>query len=340
MNKEETRILSYLSDSLGSGGSIQQMHRAINKKYGPAYYSNIYNATKKLEKRGIILMEPEGKSQIIRLDRSNPISTYYMSEIESIKAQRPIRQLDKMIGDILGLAGGRFGIISICALEPEKYAKINRIQLLILTRHGEDMHGLITSLLEMESMHNTKIDPIILTDGEFIGMMQGDELNPLKDLILDKSILYNADGFWEIIRGHRIDAKYKILGKSLHDLTRAELAHNYTRFGYELQESASSADDISIEPIIFSMSINEGARIRQGAIILCHKNIKRINFPILYYLFKRYGELGKLKGILNALIKLGGHDIRIIKTLIDTIPDKEDGGYSGETLKKNIELYG
>ena len=33
MNKEETKILSYLSDNLGDGGNILEMSKGIDKKY-------------------------------------------------------------------------------------------------------------------------------------------------------------------------------------------------------------------------------------------------------------------------------------------------------------------
>ena len=51
MNKEEIKILSYLSDNLGNGGNILEMLKGIKKKYGTTYYPNIYNTTKKLEKK-------------------------------------------------------------------------------------------------------------------------------------------------------------------------------------------------------------------------------------------------------------------------------------------------
>ena len=166
MNKEETKILSYLSDNLGDGGNILEMSKGIDKKYGPAYYSNIYTTAKKLEKIGIINIEREGNSKLIKLNMENPISTYYISEIENYKNQK-IRMSKEMLSSILGFTQ-EFDIFSICALDAEKYQKINRLELLILTRNHNPNSALMHSLLKLEATYNTKIDPIVLTLDEFV----------------------------------------------------------------------------------------------------------------------------------------------------------------------------
>lgn len=337
MNKEETKIMSYLSDNLGDGGSILEMSKDIDKKYGPAYYSNIYTTAKKLEKKGIINIVREGNSKLIRLNTENPLSTYYMSEIENYKNQK-ISMSKEMLSSILSFTQ-EFDIFSICALEAEKYQKINRLELLILTRDHNQNSALIQSLLKLEATYNIKIDPIALTLDEFIKIMKTDELDILKDLILNKNILYNSDGFWELIKQHRIDTKYKKLNKFPQDITRNELAYNYSRLGYQLNESIKSNNKIAIEPTIFSMSINDEIRIKYGTFILLYKNIDKINLAYLYYIYKRYDELGKLKGILLSLTNLT--DLKSnnkIKYYINLISDKPDI-YDNNMIKRYLELY-
>ena len=114
MNKEEIKILSYLSDNFGDGGNILEMSKGIDKRYGPAYYPNIYNTARKLEKIGIIYIEHEGNSKLIRLNTENPLSTYYISEIENYKNQRTAIPKE-MLSSILNLSH-KFDIFSICAV--------------------------------------------------------------------------------------------------------------------------------------------------------------------------------------------------------------------------------
>lgn len=336
MNKEEIKIMSYLSDNLGHGGSILEMSKGIDSRYGPAYYPNIYNTAKRLEKIGIIGIEAEGNSKLINLNMENPISTYYISEMENYKNQG-LKLSKELLGDILSLAL-EFDIFSICSLETDKCQRINRLELLILARNHGSNRDLIKSLRRMESNYGTKIDPIILTIDEFAKIMKSGESDLIKDLILDRNILYNIEGFWEMIKQRKIDARYKRLDKLPQDITRDELAYNYSRLGYQLNENIKHGNRIAIETIIFAMSINNEIRIRYGAIILLYKNIERINWAYLYYIYKRYDSLGKLKGILLSLAHLTDikHDNEI-RDYIDIIQDKPEA-YDSKLIKRYAEL--
>lgn len=336
MNKEEIKIMSYLSDNLGHGGSILEMSKGIDSRYGPAYYPNIYNTAKRLEKIGIIGIEAEGNSKLINLNMENPISTYYISEMENYKNQG-LKLSKELLGDILSLAL-EFDIFSICSLETDKFQRINRLELLILARNHGSNRDLIKSLRRMESNYGTKIDPIILTIDEFAKIMKSGESDLIKDLILDRNILYNIEGFWEMIKQRKIDARYKRLDKLPQDITRDELAYNYSRLGYQLNENIKHGNRIAIETIIFAMSINNEIRIRYGAIILLYKNIERINWAYLYYIYKRYDSLGKLKGILLSLAHLTDikHDNEI-RDYIDIIQDKPEA-YDSRLIKRYAEL--
>ncbi len=339
MNKEETKILSYLSDNLGDGGNIREMSEGINKRYGPAYYSNIYNTTNKLKKMGIVDIAQEGKNRRITLDAENPFSTYYMSEIESHKASQTTLSKE-MLSSILDLAE-RFNIFSICTLETEKHLKINRIEMLILAQNHDDDGKLIKSLLRTESEQGIKIDPCIFAIDEFIKMMQTDELNPIKDIIPDKCVLYNSEGFWSLINHHKIGIKYKKSRKFSLYLTASELAYNYNRQGYQLNEQIRPSEKISLETTIFSMSIKNETRIKYGAIILLYKNIERINWACLFYMYKRYDELNRFKSILLSLADLKNTTNNAdINRYIEIITDKPDTKYDAKIIKKYMEVYG
>ncbi len=172
------KIMSYLSDNLGSGGNILEMSKAINRSYGPAYYTNIYSTVKRLEKIGIIRTETEGRNKLIKLDMGNPLSTYYISEAENHRAFGT-KIPKEILNGILAIAG-KFCISSICALETEKYLKMNRIELLLLINDRSISAELIRLLLRMESDCGTRIDSLILTTEEFAQMMKADELSPIK----------------------------------------------------------------------------------------------------------------------------------------------------------------
>jgi hypothetical protein len=339
MNKEEIKILSRISDNLCSGENILKMTREIGKRYGMAYYSNIYNTIKRLEARDIIKIDIEGKDKLIKLNLENPLSIFYLSEIENnklIDGNIPKEALN----EILGISND-FCIASICILEFQKHIKINRLELLILIHQESSINGIIQQLLRIELLCNIKIDPIIVEIGEFIKIMKGNELHPLKDLILDKKIIYNSEGFWEIIRKNKISSDYDRFEKFPQDITRDELIYNYNRYGYHLYESTNASNRISLETIIFSMSENGETRIKYGALILLIKNIKQINWAYLYYLYKRYEKLGALKGILNAAGRFTDEKekqkMRLFEKLIQ---NKDFRGYDSKIINKYLGLYG
>ena len=281
MIREEAKILGYLSDHLGSGGSILSITEGIKKKYGFGYYPNIYNAIKKLRQKGALRIEKEGKSSLININFDNPNSTYYLSEIENQKSTELKIPKNIMAGALdLGL---QLNPISICALEADKHLKINRIELLVLTDSPE-IEKFIEQLSSIEIRTNIRIDPIILTISEFARIMKTEEQSTLKDMLLDRNILYNSEGFWRTIMRYGINGKYKKMGKSLHDLSENELAYNYGRFGYTLYEQLKEADKISLEETIFLMSIKTEARITYGAIILLYKNLDESSGVILLLL--------------------------------------------------------
>jgi Fe2+ or Zn2+ uptake regulation protein len=338
MNKEEIKILSYLSDNLGNGGNILSMSEGIRKRHEPTYYPNIYNTIMKLEKRGIISIITDGKNRLIKLDTKNPLSIYHIAEAENEKTIG-ISITREIINALLDLTLDS-DIITICALRQQEYAKINRIELLIIARSPNQEGNIIKALLGIESLHNTKIDPIVLTPMEFSDMLEGSELNHIRDLISDKSILYNSEGFWEIIRKYKIGEKCKSLDRFPEDLDRAHLAYNYNRFGYGLYEEAKPGKEIALEDTIFEMGASKEARIRYGAFILLRKNIKKINLPYIYYLFKRYEELDILKGILTSIEGFCDEKGKSrINAFMEMMP-KQHKVYDRKLIKRYITQYG
>ena len=338
MNNEEIKILKYLSDKLGSGGSILEMLKDISTKYGKTYYPNIYNATKNLEKLGIIKITTEGKNKIISLNKENPFSKYYMAEIEDRKSAE-IKLFRELLDDLLYLPE-KFNIFSMASLETEHHLALNRIELLILVKNHDEDHELIRLLLQMESTYNIGIDPIILTIDEFIKIMKSDELSPVKDLILDKYILYNSLGFWDLITRNDINSNYKKFNKYPQEITEEELAYNYNRFGFKLHEKLTEETKISLETIIFAMSINDEPRIKYGSIIILKKNIDKIILSYLFYIYKRYEELGVLRSMILSLIELKALKMNEnIKSYLDLMKEDKNIKFDLNTIKRYIELY-
>jgi hypothetical protein len=335
MNEQQARIMECLSASLGWGGSILELTRRIQKRHGSGYYSNIYNATKGLEKQGLVKMEKQGKSSIIRMDFDNPDSLYRLSEIDDRNAGLDIQ--NEIRTGLLDM-GLEQGIAAICALETAYHAKINRIELLFLAQK-HNTADLIAGLRGLESQYNMRIDPIIITIDEFAQMMKSDERSRMNDMMLDRKIIYNSEGFWRIIAGRGISGGYETLGRPLQELNQNELSFNYNRYGYSLYEKRADARKICLEDTIFAMSMSREARIRYGGPILVHKNMASIHWGYLYYLYKRHDELGRLHGM---LISLPASDTKggAILPYINAIKDSESTNYDKGITARYLQQYG
>ncbi len=339
MTREQTRIMHYLSDNLGSGGSILSASEEIGNIYKSTYYPNIYNAIIKLEKAGIIFITKEGKNRLISLNIMNPKAIYYISEAENLRAME-INLPDEMSNGLLDLALDS-GAISICALKYETHIKINRIELLLITKSHNKDSWLINNMLKLELLHNTKIDPIILTPDELFSMLDSGDLNNIKDLISDKHILYNSEGFWGTIRMYKINYTYKNLKRFPDKLEKSELAYNYSRFGYSLYEDIKPGKRISLEDTILLMAKSDEIRVKYGAFILIKKNIEKINKPYLYYLFKRHELLYSLNGMISTLEEILDKEKGLqISALKELIPYKQKEAYDKKLIRKYILQYG
>lgn len=333
MAKEETRILDYLSDKLGGSDSILGITKEISKIYGNAYYSNIYNAIAKLQKSSIITLHQEGKNRSIKLNLKNPLSIYYLSETEDRKTGS--LGLSEYTANAFFDLALDSGIITMCLLNYKEYAKINRIELLIIT--ASNYTELLTRLLKIESMRGTKIDPIILTPNELSEMLGSEDINRIKDLIIRKNIIYNSEGFWSLIRRYKINDRISGDTGFPTKIERAEIAYNYNRFGYGLYEDTKQGKTLSIEDTILLMSESTEIRIRYGAIILLKKNIEKIKMPYVYYLFKRYDELGTLKGMLFLLRRICDRAYtHKIDALLKQIPNKQFKIFNKEMINRYL----
>jgi len=170
--------------------------------------------------------------------------------------------------------------------------------------------------------------------------MKSDELSPIKDLILDKYILYNSLGFWDLITRNDINSDYKKLNKYPQEITEEELAYNYNRFGFKLHEKLTEETKISLEAIIFAMSINDEPRIRYGSIIVLKKNIDKINLPYLFYIYKRYNKLGLLRAMIFSLIEAKAlEENKNIEQYLDLMEEDPNIKFDLNTIKEYIKLY-
>jgi hypothetical protein len=332
----------YLSDKFSYRGSLNNLIKEIENEYGvKIYYPNAYKSTKKLKNENIINYDEKN----ISLNLDNTKTLFYMSIIEEKKLISSNIDND-LLNDMMDLSLQN-GVITSSILEYKEFDGLNRIEFLILTNSHDNDARISKQAHEISLIYNTAIDPIILTPGEFYEMLTTEEFNHVKRLIGRHIIIYNSEGFWSVIKKYRINEYLKkndICNKFIIircALKREELAYNYNRFGFALIEDRSTSPKISLEDTIFLMATNDEPRIKYGTFVVLLKNISALKGAYLFYLFRRYGELKKLKGILiNMLDFYKGEYSKKLENVLNMIYDtNECEMYEEDTIKRFIDLY-
>lgn len=167
---------------------------------------------------------------------------------------------------------------------------------------GSLMHSL-------SSKHNTRIDFLVVSRKEFHILIQSEEINQLKQMLLNKIVVITPELFWmEMIdlyrNGIRINLNEQI---DTYDgefnpikITENDLIYNLTRYGYkEFGTKVLQGHKISIEYIITSLLMSKDPRRIEAIPVIIMKNIGMINREILAFVVRKYNVLEMLIDILN-----------------------------------------
>jgi len=325
------RILDTLSRELGSTISIRQLTSKIRQYHGTAYYARTYNKLNDLSKQGLITLNKAGRSSIPSLDFSSYTLLDLLSEIEMRKKRELLdryKTLQLLLVDMESYAHGDPQIESISLINPERNAKLNRAEFLVLL-HDMDSSILLDKLISIhsalrniQSSRIIRIDSLPLKTKEFHSLLTSNEINPLKEMLSNRITFYNPSSFWlnisEILR-----ASGKILFEKEETnpakISDTDIYHNLSRFGYrELGIEPREGRLICIEYIITAIMIRGGARLFDSIPIILAKN--KPDYSLLIFLSQKYGLSDRLLGLLRVLRKLKptgevASSIRILESL-------------------------
>jgi hypothetical protein len=330
MDNTTFRILDVLSKDLDSPISINRLTKKIKETHGTAFYKNIYDKIQDLKKQNILNITEIGKASAITLNFNDYKLTDILEEVEKKKKQEFLEKNIEMQTIFLEIDKefrGIPSIKSISIIDAEKNLKLNRIELLfLLVTFEEETIRSIHSIMERpQSKHNIKVDFLILTEEESLGLLSSEEANPLKEMLSDKIAFFSPENFWIWIKtalnkGMRIKTGEKINPAKI---TEKDLIYNLSRLGYkEFGLKIEQGEKICIEYTITSVLLQDDARRLRSIPILLMKN--EINYNLLIFLCKKYKKMGELFGILKTLNKIKeNNEIKNAIMILETIKTKE-----------------
>ena len=309
MDTPTLRILDTLSSSIGDSLSINQLTERIKTSFGTAYYANIYQKLQELKNEGLLTLDPIGRSSNVKLNFQNYLLIDTLAEMEIEKKRNlltkrnnllpVLTEMDKALKD-------NCTIKSICAINPAKNLKLNRLELLFLIAKTPDYHTetaeLYKEMQKLQNKHNLKIDSLILNKTNFQELATSDEINPIREALSEKIILFGPQAFWSQIKevAEKTEIKASKTETKPASTPDSDLVYNLNRFGYrELGRPIDQGQKICIEYITTALLLKDDTRLQETAPVILAKNSFKSN--ILTFLSKKFDTAGKLVGMLKTL---------------------------------------
>lgn len=350
MKETEFKILDTLSRDLGNPISILKLTEKISEIHGPAHYPEIYSKIQELEKKKLIAIDKYGKSSAASLNFASPLLIDNLAQTEMIRKIQFLETRNDwqtLILQINGYLRDQTSIRSITMIRPEQYAKLNRMELLILlqnenNRKRKDSEQIKEIMQLLERVHNIRIDCLLLDEENFRELLKRDDANMIKEMMSDKITIFYPQTFWLLIKkfldeGMRIQVEDTINPAKI---SEQDIAYNLHRFGYsELGTKISAGTNIGTEYIATSILLEGDAR-RRGAIpIILAKNSDKTNYDLLLFLSKKYATLGRLLPYLRILF-----DVKPSDKLRECIyalkhSDISEAKIDVKDIKKKMRLY-
>lgn len=347
MDTPTLRILDTISSHLGDSLSINQLTETIKDTYGTGHYANIYRKLQELKKEGLLNLNPVGRSSVINLNFQNYLLIDLLAEMEIEKKMESLKgrndlflfltEMEKSLNDACSIK-------SISSINLAKNIKLNRIEFLFLLRktahYLDETVRVYREMRKLQNKYNLRIDSLILDEDDFSDLARSNEINPLREALVKKTVFFCPQAFWSEIK--RIAEKTEIRTNrtetepsSISDL---DLIYNLGRFGYrEFGVNIEQGRSYCIEYLTTALLVLGDAR-RLGAIpVILAKNAFRSN--LLAFLSQKFGTAGKLLGLLRTLHHIKpSREIGETMTILETLNVKEIPADERSILQK-MRLY-
>jgi len=314
MDETTLRIVDGLSRSLGMHLSINELTKETARLYGRGYYANVYNKLRRLNSEGTVTLTRAGKSSLVSLNFGSYLAMDLLTEMELARKHDLFKRRESLRLLLAGIEDHLkdfYRVNSLCLINPESNISLNRAELLIILQKASeeskrDAEAIRRSLMNLQALHNMRIDLLILGKDEFLELLKAEERNPLKEMLSNKIAFHAPQSFWSLIkdslaRGSRIRFEREAINPR--KMPERTLAYNLARFGYkEMGTEIEREENICIELVVTSLLTGKDAR-RIGAIpVILAKN--QANYNLLVFLSQKYNVSGKLLGLLKALNRI------------------------------------
>lgn len=357
MDETTFRILDVLSRHPSGLISINELTTQIQSAHGSAHYKNIYDKTQELAKQGLLSITIAGRSSLISLAFSNYFLRDFLASMEFEKKRRflekkpayriLLEELEKQFWK------REYCFLEwICLLGAEKNAKLNSADLFFFLGNpgwGEEAMEKTKRIFGIchgiQNRFSIKINPLVLTEHEFLELTQTTEQNQAKRLLYSQIAFFKPEAFWTEIKNTLSRTPIFTQRKELNPAktAKADLESNLLRLGYrEIGSTIREADPICLESIITTIVIQGDARKTEAIPALIEKSFgsqRPICYPLLIFLCHKFNELEKLFGQLKAYQKIKPNpQTAFAIQILESLKIKEKKANEKE-IKQKMMLY-
>lgn len=351
----EFRILDTLSREIGNALSINKIAEKVKSEYGSGDYKNIHVTINKMSKENIITVEQTGNTSIVNINFANYMTIDLMSEVELRKKSTFLQnrpELQMLLLELDTYVHGQGLIQSISIMDPERNAKLNKIEFLVhlKTLDSHEMIydakiGIYQMLNNLQMIHNMKIDALVLEDKELTDLVKTNEANPVREMFHDKIAISNPQAFWiwirnEIIKGTKIKARESKTHPA--KISEEVLIYNLARFGYvEFGPTIKEGEPVCIEYTVAAILFQKNERRNDAIAIILAKNTKKTDYDLLLFVSRKFGFTEKILGILKSLRNLVVHARIVVAEPIKLLEamNVEEIKPNEKRMKDRLRLY-
>lgn len=321
MDETTFRILETLTREIGRETSINALTEKIARLHGSAYYVNIYQRLQKMARERLVTLTKVGNASIVALNFKEYLLVDLLTEVEIRKKHDLLKrnvELQMLFAELETYCRDKIFVRSISAIKPEKNAKLNRAELLILLRaqgtsfypDAEEIDALHGVMHQLQKARSMKVDFLILPDTKMLDMLTTDEANPVKEMLADKVTFYGPQNFWNVIKAAaERDIQLRIEERETNPskIGEHDLAYNLARFGYkEIGREITYGRDICLEYIVTALLMQGDARMIDAIPVILAKN--SANYELLLFLSQKYRLSERLLGLLVVLAEVTPRD--------------------------------
>ena len=321
------RILDTLSRNLGRPTSIRQLTQEIKDLHGTAYYANIYRSIQGLADDGLLRLTPAGRSSLVSLDFGCYLIPALLTEVEFVRKRRFLgerKEWQMLLAELEERLRSLPGTGPACLIDPERNARLNRAELLILLQGpgcgaGVSPEAVHVALADLGKRHGVRLDALVLGEERLTECLRSPERNPVQEMLADEVAFHKPQDLWAAIRDavvHGLALRFLRPATNPAKIPERDLVTNLARFGYrEMGTRAGSGEELCLELVLTALLMQGDAR-RIGAIpALLAKN--PVDYSLLVFLARRHSVDGALLGLLRALDQI--RPDRVVRDAVESL---------------------